>query len=155
MTAPSVVWSPGEALLHESNVARFMATEGIGDFPTLVQRSIDEPEWFWDAVVQFLGLPFDTPYERVLDTSAGIAWATWFVGGRCNAATMCLERLDADRPAVIWEGEDGATRTLDAAELRALTDRIASGLAARGVRVGDAVGLFVPMVPETVAALFA
>ena len=73
---------------------------------------------------------------RVLDTSAGIEWATWFVGGRCNAATMCLDRLDADAPAVVWEGEDGATRTLTGAELRALTDRIASGLAARGVRRG-------------------
>ena len=69
--------------------------ERIADFPTLVQRSIDEPEWFWDAVVRFLGLPFATPYERVLDTSAGIEWATWFVGGRGNAASMCLDRLPA------------------------------------------------------------
>ena len=59
------------------------------------------------------------------------------------------------RPAIIWEGEDGATRTLDGHELRALTDRIAAGLAARGVGEGDAVGLFMPMIPETVAALFA
>ena len=97
MTAPPVVWRPDEALLRESNVARFMAAEHIDDFATLVPRSIDEPEWFWDAVVRFLALPFDTPYDRVLDTSAGIEWATWFVGGRCNAATMCLDHLDADR----------------------------------------------------------
>jgi acetyl-CoA synthetase len=155
MVAPPVVWRPDESLLHESNVARFMSAEHIDDFATLVRRSIDEPEWFWDAVVRFLGLPFDTPYERVLDTSAGIEWATWFVGGRGNAATMCLDGLDAERPAVVWEGEDGETRTLDGAELRALTDRLASGLAARGVGFGDAVGLFMPMVPETVAALFA
>ncbi|HEV7523688.1 MAG TPA: AMP-binding protein [Acidimicrobiia bacterium] len=155
MVAPPVVWRPDEALLRDSNVARFMAAHGITDFPTLVRRSIDEPEWFWDAVVGFLGLPFDTPYTDVLDTSAGIEWATWFVDGRCNAATMCLERLDADAPAVIWEGEDGSTRAVSGAELRTLTDRIASGLAARGVGVGDAVGLFMPMVPETVAALFA
>ena len=155
MTAPPVVWRPDEAMLRGSNVARFMAAEQVEGFATLVARSIDEPEWFWDAVVRFLGLPFDTPYDRVLDTSAGIEWATWFVGGRCNAATMCLEHLAADRPAVIWEGEDGETRTLTGAELRALTDRIASGLSARGVSEGDAVGLFMPMVPETVAALFA
>ena len=155
MTAPPVVWRPDEALLHDSNVARFMAAENVDDFPTLLARSIDEPEWFWDAVVRFLELPFDTPYTRVLDTSAGIAWATWFVGGRTNAATMCLDRLPADRPAVIWEGEDGETRALTGVQLRAFTDRIATGLAARGVREGDAVGLFMPMVPETVAALFA
>jgi acetyl-CoA synthetase len=155
MTSPPVVWRPDEALLRDSNVARFMAAEHVDDFATLVARSIDEPEWFWDAVVRFLELPFDTPYQRVLDTSAGIEWATWFVGGRTNAATMCLDRLPAGRTAVIWEGEDGETRTLTGAELRALTDRIASGLAARGVSEGDAVGLFMPMVPETVAALFA
>src|SRR5205085_7118878 len=68
---------------------------------------------------------------------------------------MCLDRLTGDGPAVIWEGEDGETRTVTGTELRALTDRIASGLSARGVSEGDAVGLFVPMVPETVAALFA
>ena len=58
-------------------------------------------------------------------------------------------------PAVVWEGEEGEVRTLTCVELRTLTDRIASGLAARGVSAGDAVGLFLPMVPETVAALFA
>src|SRR5262249_55175766 len=144
-----------DALLRASNVARFMTTEHIGDFATLVRRSIDEPDWFWDAVVRFLGLPFETPYTQVLDTSEGIEWAKWFVGGRCNAATMCLARLDADTPAVVWEGEDGSTRTLTGSELRALTGRIAHGLAARGVNDGDAVGLFMPMIPETVAALFA
>ncbi len=155
MAESRVVWRPDETLMHDSNVARFMAAEGIADFSTLLARSIDEPEWFWDAVVRFLGLPFAAPYTQVLDTSAGIEWATWFVGGRLNAASMCLDRLPADRPAVIWEGEDGTTRTLSGAELRALTDRIAAGLAARGVGVGDAVGLFMPMVPETAAALFA
>ncbi len=155
MAAPPIVWRPDESLLRESNVARFMAAEHIDDFAVLLRRSIDDPEWFWDAVVRFVGLPFDTPYDRVLDTSGGIEWATWFVGGRTNAATMCLERLAADRPAVIWEGEGGATRTLTGADLRTLTDRIAAGLAERGVREGDAVGLFLPMVPETVAALFA
>jgi acetyl-CoA synthetase len=155
MAAPSVVWRPDESLLRDSNVARFMAAEGIADFDTLVRRSIDEAEWFWDAVVRFMGLPFDTPYQRVVDTSGGIEWATWFVGGHCNAATMCLDRLSEEHPAVVWEGEDGSTRTLSASELRALTDRIASGLSARGVKSGDAVGLFMPMIPETVAALFA
>src|SRR5262249_45693108 len=155
MAAPPVVWRPDDALLRESNVARFMAAESIDSFATLVRRSIDEPDWFWDAVVRFLGLPFDTPYTQVLDTAAGIEWAKWFVGGRCNAATMCLARLPADAPAVVWEGEDASTCTLTGDELRALPGRIAHGLAARGVGAGDAIGLFMPMIPETVAALFA
>ena len=160
MTAPAVVWRPDADLLRDSNVARFMAAEGIAGFADLVTRSIDEPEWFWDAVVRFLGIRFSHPYERVLDVSDGIPWAKWFVGGRGNLAVTCLDR-HADDPetrdatAVVWESEEGEVRTLTWTELRSLTDRMAAGLAARGVKIGDAVGLFLPMVPETVAALFA
>jgi acetyl-CoA synthetase len=151
----SVVWRPDDALLRESNVARFMAAEGLPNFKTLLRRSINDPEWFWDAVVRFLGLEFSTPYERVLDTSKGLPWARWFVGGRCNVATSCVDAHADDHLALIWEGEDGDRRSLSGAELQSLTDRIAAALAARGVGTGDAVGLFLPMVPETVAAMFA
>ena len=160
MTAPTAVWRPDADLLRDSNVARFMAAEGIESFPDLVARSIDEPEWFWDAVVRFLDIRFSQLYERVLDVSDGIPWAKWFVGGRCNIAVTCLDRhaddpATRDAAAIVWEGEEGDVRTLTWTELRSLTDRMASGLAARGVKLGDAVGLFLPMVPETVAALFA
>ena len=159
MNAPAVVWRPDAELLRTSNVSRFMAAEQIDGFPELVERSIDDPEWFWDAVVRFLGIRFSRPYDRVLDTSDGVPWAKWFVGGELNIATTCVDqwtgRDDSDEPAVIWEGEDGATRALTWTELRDYTDALAQGLRARGVRKGDAVGLFLPMVPETVVALFA
>jgi acetyl-CoA synthetase len=155
MPGENIAFRPSETLLRDSNVARFMAAEQVPDFPSLVRRSIDEPEWFWDAVVRFLNLPFTTPYTSVVDTADGIPWARWFVGATCNTASMCVDNRADDTPAVIWEGEEGTTRTLTGAELRALTDRIASGLVERGVAEGDAVGLFMPMVPETVAALFA
>ena len=110
--------------------------------------------------MRFLGLRFDAPYERVLDVDDGAPWARWFTGGRLNLATSCVDRwaddpATASDPAVVWEGEEGATRTLTWRELRTLTDGIASGLAARGVGEGDAVGLFLPMLPETVAAMLA
>jgi acetyl-CoA synthetase len=160
MPAPAVVWRPDTELLRDSNVARFMAVEGIADFPELVARSIDEPEWFWDAVVRFLDVRFSKPYDRVLDATDGIPWAKWFVGGECNLASTCVDRYadDAQRSndaAVVWEGEEGNVRTLSWSELRTLTDRIAAGLRARGIKRGDTVGLFLPMLPETVAALFA
>ena len=137
-----------------------MAEHGVTDFDELVRRSIAEPEWFWDAIVRFLGIEFAVPYDRVLDSSDGIEWTKWFVGGRLNIAVTCVDRhaddpARRDQPAVLWEGEEGVTRTLTYAELRTLTDRFAAGLAARGVREGDAVGLFLPMIPETVAALLA
>ena len=91
----------------------------------------------------------------------GIPWAKWFTGGtlqprRRRASTAGPTIRDADGAAVVWEGEDGDDPHAHAAPSCARsTDRIASGLAARGVGAGDAVGLFLPMVPETVAALLA
>jgi acetyl-CoA synthetase len=137
-----------------------MAAEGIADFPELVVRSTDDSAWFWDAVVRFLDVRFETPYTEVLDVSDGVPWARWFRGGTLNLAVTCLDRNAGDpdlagTAAVVWEGEEGTVRSLTWTELRGLTDRIASGLAARGVGPGDAVGLFLPLIPETVAALLA
>ena len=149
------VWFPGDPA--DTNIGRFMAAEGIADFATLRARSIDEPEWFWDAVVRFLGVPFATPYTSVLDTSKGVEWATWFNGGRLNVAELCLDRhADAcsGDPALVWEGEDGEVRRWTWSELRAEADGLAALLAEQGVGEGDRVGIFMPMLPETVAALF-
>ena len=155
MTA-DVVWRP--PLDGTTNVERFMAAQGIASFDALLARSIDEPEWFWDAVVQHLGVPFSTPYAGVLDTSRGIPWATWFDGGRTNLAAACVDRwADAtpDAAAVLWEGEDGTTVTWTYRELRAHTDALAARLRRDGIGAGDAVGIFLPMIPETVAACMA
>jgi acetyl-CoA synthetase len=137
-----------------------MAATGVDTFEDLVARSIDDPEWFWDAVVRFLDLRFATPYTQVLDESDGAPWAKWFVGGRLNIAASCIDKW-ADDPAtrndfaVVVESEAGNTGSLDWAALRHFVDEFAHGLAERGVREGDAVGVFMPMVPATVAALFA
>jgi acetyl-CoA synthetase len=149
------VWFPGDP--GATNVGRFMAAQGIATFEELRSRSVAEPEWFWDAVVGFLEVPFATAYHSVVDTSRGLPWATWFNGGRLNVADLCLDRHAAARPddtAVVWEGEDGEVRRWTWAELRAAADGLAELLADRGVGEGDRVGIFMPMVPETVAALF-
>jgi acetyl-CoA synthetase len=155
-----VVWTPTPEVAAASNVGRFMAEHGFTAFEALRVRSVEDPEWFWDAFVRFAGIEFTTPYTQVVDTSRGIEWATWFTGGKVNLAHDCVDKWSerddwCDRPAVVWEGEEGDSRTLTYADLRALTDRIARGLAARGVGEGDAVGIFLPMVPETVATLMA
>jgi acetyl-CoA synthetase len=153
-----VAWRPDASTAEATNVARFQRTHGIATFDELVRRSIDEPEWFWDAVVRFLGIPFAEPYTSVLDTSRGIEWATWFNGGKLNLADVCVDRWAReapDRVAVRWEGEDGAERSWTYAELRVEVDGLAIQLNSEGIGRGDAVGIFLPMVPETVAALLA
>ncbi|MCU1451661.1 MAG: AMP-dependent synthetase and ligase, partial [Acidimicrobiales bacterium] len=150
MTAPA--WFPADPA--STNVGRFMSANGIGHFDQLVRRSIEEPEWFWDAVVRFLGIEFATPYREVLDVSDGIPWARWFVGGTTNFARNCL-RHPEDRPALVWEGEDGEVRRWTYGELRAEAAGLAAHLRAAGIGEGDAVGVFLPMLPETVATLLA
>src|SRR5699024_6697264 len=85
-------WEPDADTVSDTNLARFMADHGIGEFDELLARSTAEPEWFWGAVVDFLGIPFDTPWEQVLDVSDGIPWARWFTGGRTNLADACVDR---------------------------------------------------------------
>ena len=153
-----VAWRPPDELIEHANVTRFMRVHGISTYEELVRRSQDDIEWFWDAVVQDLGIEFPTPYERVLDTSKGIPWARWFVGGKTNLAHNCVDRwaeATPDAVAVVWEGEDGSVRRVAYRELREMADRLASGLRSLGVGERDAVGIFMPMAPETVAATLA
>jgi acetyl-CoA synthetase len=149
---------PDPAAAKETNIGQFMAAHGFSGLDELRERSLEDPAWFWDAVVRFLEIPFRTPYHQVLDPSDGIPFCRWFVEGELNMADVCLDRHAAahpSSPAVTWEGEDGEIRRWSWAELRAETDGLASLLAERGVSAGDAVGLFLPMVPEAVAAMLA
>ncbi|HEX6231007.1 MAG TPA: AMP-binding protein [Actinomycetota bacterium] len=135
-----------------------MRAHGIATEEELIARSVGDVAWFWDAVVRDLDLGFSEPYERVLDTSNGIEWATWFGGGRVNLARVCVDRWAERTPdavAVIWEGEEGDVREVTYAELRRMSDRLANGLASLGVGERDVVGVFLPMAPETVAAVMA
>jgi acetyl-CoA synthetase len=153
-----IVWSPSEDYVERANVTRFMRASGIGSYEELVARSQADVEWFWDAVVKDLGIEFYEPYTQVLDTSGGIAWATWFRGGSINLAHNCVDRWaerTPDRVAVRWEGEEPGSRAVTYAELREMSDRLANGLRSLGVQDGDTIGIFLPMAPETVAATLA
>jgi acetyl-CoA synthetase len=153
-----VVWRPSEEHVERANVTRFMRVHGIETYDDLVSRSQGDVEWFWDAVVKDLGIEFFRPYDRVLDTSDGVPWSKWFVGGRINLAHVTCDTW-ADRTpgavAITWEGENGEVRRVTYRELRETADRLAHGLTSLGVRAGDAVGIFMPMAPETVAATLA
>ena len=153
-----VVWSPSPQDVEGANVTRLMRAHRIGGYDDLVARSVDDIGWFWDAVVQDLDIEFFEPYADVFDPSDSIEWTTWFRGGTMNVAHQCVDRWAArtpDAPAVIGQAEDGSARTWTYDELRRQTDRLARGLRSLGVRSRDTVGIFLPMAPETVAALMA
>jgi acetyl-CoA synthetase len=152
------VWEPSPSYVENANVTRLMRRHGIEDYRALVRRSQEDVEWFWGAAVEDLGIDFFEPYERILDASDGPQWPKWFVGGRVNLAHNCVFRhaaVRSDARAIVWEGEDGATRTLTYADLAGEVARAADGLAALGVGEGDAVGVYMPMIPEAVVAAYA
>src|SRR4051812_6494649 len=136
-----------------------MRAHGIATIDELRRRSVQDVEWYWDAVVKDLGLEFSTPYEDVLDDSGGAPWAKWFTGGRGDLGWDCGARWSdgrsKDQIAVIGESETGRTRALTFADLRRRVDEVAAGLRDAGVVKGDAVAVYMPMVPEAVVAAYA
>ena len=154
-----LAWEPTPEYVERANVTRLMRASGVDSIDGLRRRAVQDVEWYWDAVVKDLGLEFSTPYEAVLDTSNGVPWAAWFSGGRINLVWNCVDRWahsDArDRTALVWESETGATRSLTFKELHREIDRVMAGLTDAGVARGDAVAVFMPMVPEAVIAAYA
>lgn len=153
-----VIWTPSQSYVEKTNVYRFMKTHGIASFDELSSRSRKDIEWFWDAVVRDLKIEFFKPYKKVLDTSKGIQWAKWFTGGTTNIAYNCVERhaksARRGQNAIVWEGEDGNVVKLTYQELNDKVDKVADFLSTRGIKKGDRVGVYMPMIPEAVIAIF-
>jgi acetyl-CoA synthetase len=154
-----IAWRPTAEYIDNSRLKAFIDRHGLTDYPGLLKRSVAEPEWFWSAVLEDLGIEFYEPYRQVLDTSRGIPWTRWCVGGRLNIVHNCLDKWIGTPTeyftAVRWEGEEGTTRTLTYAELHRDVNRCAAGLRALGLGKGDCVALFMPMCPELIVAFFA
>jgi acetyl-CoA synthetase len=144
-----IAWRPTAEQIGESRLSAFMQRHGVANYEELLRRSTSDPEWFWSAVLDDLGIEFYEPYTRILDTSRGMAWPRWCVDGRLNIVHSCLDRWlgtpVAHRVAVRWEGEEGATRSLTYEELLRGVNQCAAGLRALGVGKGDRVALFMPM----------
>jgi len=157
--AADVVWRPSQDYLERSRLRRFMEDVGVDSYEALLTWAAEDPARFWDAAVRDLDLEFYRPYTRTLDLSRGLPWARWFEGGLYNYAHDAVDKW-ADGPraeatAVVWEGEEGATRALTYTELRDEANRMANALRTQGVAPGDRVAVFLPMIPETVVAMLA
>ena len=154
-----VIWEPTPEVIERSRLRQFMDRQQIGSFEELVERAGRDYAWFWDAMVHDLGIHFYKGYDRVVDISRGEPWAKWWIGGKMNIVSSCLDRhLErglGDKLALIWEGEDGEVRRLTYAQLSAEVCRFAGALRRLGVEKGDRVGLFMPLTPEVAIALLA
>ena len=153
------VWEPSAEVLRHTTMTAFLRKHGLPDYEALLARADADPGWLWDAVLRFFAVRFYRPYDRILDMSAGVEWPRWCVGGETNLVLNSLDRHRGTktwaRSAVIWEGENDELRHWSYAELDAETSRLAGGLRSLGLGRGDVIALYMPMLPETVAAFFA
>ena len=119
------------------------------------RRSVEDPEAFWGEIGR--ELPWIEPFTEVLDWSAAPV-ARWFTGGKINASAVCLDQhLEerGDKKAIIWEGEPGDVRELTYRELHEEVGKFAAALKARGLKKGDRVAIYMPMIPELTVAVLA
>ncbi|MGH3680615.1 MAG: acetate--CoA ligase [Natronosporangium sp.] len=147
-----------ENLLQESR--RFPPPEQLAAAANVTadayQAAASDRLGFWESAAR--RLDWATPWQQVLDWS-NPPFAKWFVGGQLNLAYNCLDRHVAagrgDRVAFHWEGEPGDTRTLTYADLLASVCQAANTLTDLGVRAGDRVAIYLPMIPELPVAMLA
>jgi acetyl-CoA synthetase len=128
---------------------------GMAEYDALWNRAKDDPDGFWGEQARILS--WDKPWDKVLDWQP--PFAKWFVGGKLNAAFNCIDRHctgpQKNRAAIIWEGEPGDRRVLRYQDLLREVSKFANVLKGLGVKKGDVVAVYMPLVPELVIALLA
>ena len=166
-TMVDVIWKPTGKYL-DCRVKNFMDQEGISDYRQLIEKSCSDTDWFWEKALKFMGVKWSKNYSKLMDKSKGFEWTKWFVDGQLNIVDNILdwhqekdkksgERVSVgkDHKALIWETEEGKGREFTYGELNELVSKTAAIMQKHGVKPGDAVGIYMPMVPEVVSTLLA
>jgi len=159
LSGAAYAWSPDARTVEQANATALMRRLGVARYDDLLAIADGEPERFYRALLEAVDFRFYRPYARALDESRGIAWPRWCDGGTTNVVLNALDRWRGtptwDKPAIVWEGEDGARRDLSYAGLDREVCRFAGGLRALGLGRGDVIAVYMPNVPEAVVAMLA
>ncbi|NVZ80936.1 acetate--CoA ligase [Pseudomonas yamanorum] len=128
------------------------------DYQRLYRQSVEQPDTFWaEQAKRFLD--WTTPWQTVQKSDIKTGAAQWFAGGQLNVSYNCIDRhlaQRADQPAFIWEGDDPATSSkITYRQLHKNVSRLANVLKSRGVKKGDRVCIYMPMIPEAAYAMLA
>jgi acetyl-CoA synthetase len=141
--------TPSSEFTNQANI------KSVNEYNELCEKAENDPEAFWSN--QAKKLVWDKDFSKTLDWQP--PFSKWFVDGKLNASVQCLDKNlkdNADKTALIWEGEvSGEVRRYSYQELYELTCQAANALKALGVKTGDRVAIYLPMIPEAVAAMLA
>ncbi|MFD0771718.1 AMP-binding protein [Bacillus sp. CGMCC 1.60114] len=154
------VWFPTEEYKAKTRLYQWMQSLGYDDYETFYKKSIEDTAWFWGEAERAVGYQWMRPYTEVLDLANGIPFAKWYVDGTCNVVESALSRWIAEddtkaQKALIWEGENGTSKSFTYEELDHWVSCVANGLKHLGIEKGDRVTIYMPMIPETVVAMLA
>ncbi len=126
----------------------------MDEYEEMCAKAADDPEAFWGEEAK--NLDWFEPPTKTLDWN--MPHAKWFVGGKLNVAHNCLDRhleKNGNKPALLWEAEDGATLQLTYAELHERVCKFANVLLSLGVKPTDCIAIYMPMIPELPIAMLA
>ena len=151
-----------ESLLSEKRLfppppalAAHAEVKSLAEYEALYARAAADPSGFWADEAR--RLDWMQPFTQILDESKA-PFVRWFADGKLNLSANCLDRHLAtlgDKPALIWIGEAGMRRTFSYRQLHAEVCRAANALTSLGVKLGDRVALYMPMIPELAISMLA
>ncbi|WP_456330430.1 acetate--CoA ligase [Archaeoglobus sp.] len=150
------VFHPPKELVEKSNIKQFMDKHGIKDEDELRKKALENPEWFWSEMAKEVGVEWFSEPEKVLEWNP--PYAKWFVGAKYNIVYDALDKqaeLRKNKVAYIWEGENGDMRKITYGELYREVNKLANALKEFGVKKGDRVAIYLPMLPELPIAMLA
>ena len=135
-----------------------MKKHNISTIDDLTEKSKQNLEWYWKSVDEDIGVVWDEPYVKVLDDSKGIAWSKWFVNGKTNIYKSSVEKFVKKSPekiAYYFESEDGKKSEISYSELNSKVCKLANGLKSIGVKKGDVIAIYLPMIEEAILSILA
>lgn len=147
---PAPAWFPTPEQIEGTNIAALMGELGMTSYQELHAWSVANRPQFWQRIIERLGIVLQRPYTQILDLAAGVEAPEWLVGGELNIVESCFLAAP-EAPAIVFQREGGCLQRWTYGELAALTNRVAQGLVAAGLRPRDAIAVDLPMTPESVA----
>ncbi len=135
-----------------------MKKYNISSLDELSKKAKNDLEWFWQSVDKDIGIVWDVPYEKTLDTSKGIAWSKWFVNGKTNIYKSSVEKFTKQNPqkiAYYFVSEDGGTSEISYSQLDIKVSKLANAMKSIGVKKGDIIAIYLPMIEEAIITILA
>ncbi|RZD41932.1 MAG: AMP-dependent synthetase [Thaumarchaeota archaeon] len=155
---PNFEFIPNKEQFQNSNIYKFMKKHNILSLDELCIKSKNNLKWFWESVDNDIGIIWDKPYTKTFDTSNGLAWTKWFVNGKTNIYKSSVEKFTEIYPEKIaynFISEDGLETKLSYFELNSKVSKLANGLKSLGIKKGDVVAIYLPMIEEAIVSILA